>query len=116
MESRTKTPYEMLIVDWLGKVTNDSILQSAVSIGVIGIGSNEDCGDRIAGPDELPIKFDPGHRGHMDVSDQAGCFSVARRCQEIGRRRESLDAVTLGSHQSFQRFAKELIILDNRDQ
>jgi len=116
MKSRMKTPHEMLIVDWLGKVTNDSILQSAVSIGVIGIGSNEDCGDRIAGPDELPIKFDPGHRGHMDVSDQAGCFNEARRCEEIGCRREDLDAIALGSHQSFHRLAKELIILDDRDQ
>src|ERR1700684_2234603 len=110
MESRTKTPYEMLIIDWLGKITNDSILQSAVSICVIGVGSNKDRGNRVACRDELPIELDPGHLGHMDVSDQAGCFSVARRCEEIGRRRESLDAVAVRSHQSFHRLAKKLII------
>src|SRR5271170_6259931 len=116
MESRTKTPYEMLIINWLAKVTNDSILQSAVSIGVIGIGRNEDCGNHVAGLDELVIEFDPGHCRHIDVGDQAGCFNEARRCEEIGCRRESLDAVALRSHQSFQRLAKELIILDDRNQ
>src|SRR5580658_9995608 len=105
----------MLIIDRLAKVTNGSILQSAVSICVIGIGSNEDCGNRVAGLDELPIEFDPGHRRHMDVSDQAGCFNQTRRCEEIGCRRESLDSVALGSHQSFHRLAKELIILDDRN-
>jgi hypothetical protein len=49
----------------------------------------------------------------MDVSDQAGCFNVARRRKEIGSRRERFDIVALGSHQSFQRLAKELIILDD---
>jgi hypothetical protein len=105
----------MLIIDRLAKVTNGSIFQSAVSIFVIGIGSNEDCGNRVASLDELPIEFDPGHRRHMDVSDQAGCFNQARRYEEIGSRRESLDAVALGSHQSFHRLAKELIILDDRN-
>src|SRR5580693_3517835 len=113
MKSRPKTPYEMLIVDWLAKVTNDSILQGAVSICLIGIGSYEDCGNRAAGLDELSIELYPGHLGHMDVSDQTGCFDVARRCEEIGCRRKSFDAVALGSHQPFQRFAKELIILDD---
>src|ERR1700730_4438262 len=108
MESRAKTPHEMLIIDWLAKITNDSILQSAVSICVIGIGSKENCGNRVAGLDQVPIEFDPGHRGHMDVSDQAGCFNVARRCQEVGRRRERLDAIALGSHQSLHGIAKEL--------
>src|SRR5271155_4274499 len=103
----------MLIINWLAKVTNDSVLQSAVSISVVGIGGNEDCGNHVAGLDELLIEFDPGHRRHMDVSDQAGCFNETGRCEEIGCRREDLDAVALGSHQSFHRLAKKLIILDD---
>src|SRR6202044_410659 len=116
IESCTKTPYEMLIINWLAKVKNDSVLQSAISIGVVGIGGNEDRGNRVAGLDELLIESDPGHLGHMDVSDQAGCFNEARGCEEIGRRREDLDAVPLGFHQSFHQLAKKLIILDDRDQ
>jgi hypothetical protein len=52
----------------------------------------------------------------MDVSDQAGRFGETRRCEEIGCRREGRDVVAKRSHEPPHGFAKELIVLDERDQ
>jgi hypothetical protein len=106
----------MLIINRLAKVTNNSIVQRAGSISVIGIGSNEDRGNRVPGIDEVPVKFYPGHRRHIDVSDQHGGFLKTMRGEEIGRRCKSLDAVALRSQEPFYRLAKELIILNDRHQ
>ena len=48
MESRTKTPHEMLLINGLAKVTNDPIVQSAGPDVVIGIGRHEDRRNRVA--------------------------------------------------------------------
>jgi hypothetical protein len=55
----------MLIINRFAKVTNDSILQNAGSINVMGIGSNEDGGNRVPGINEAIVEFDPDHRGHL---------------------------------------------------
>ena len=104
----------MLVVNRFAKVTNNSIVQGAHSISVIGKGSNEDRGNGVPGIGEVSVEFDPTHRRHMDVSDQAGCINQTKRSQEIGRRGESLDCVTLGSYEPSHRLAKELIILNDR--
>ena len=41
MESRTKTPYQILLINWLTKVANDPIVQGAGAVNVVGVGSNE---------------------------------------------------------------------------
>jgi hypothetical protein len=53
MESRTKTPHSMLLINGLAKVTNDPIVQSAGPNVVIGVGRHKDAGgnplDRLLG-------------------------------------------------------------------
>jgi hypothetical protein len=93
MESRTKAPHEILLINRLAKVTNDPIVQSACADVVIGIGSHEDRRNCIARIDEVSVELEPGHRGHMDVGDQAGSFDEEWGCEKIGSRRESLDSV-----------------------
>src|SRR6266567_7977490 len=88
LESRTKTPYQMLLINRLTKVTNDPIVQGAGAVNVIGVGSHEDRRNRVTRLDEVFIELEPGHRRHMDVSDQAGGFGETRRCEEIACRRE----------------------------
>ena len=92
MESRTKTPHVMLLINGLAKVTNDPIVQGAGPDVVIGVGRHEDRRNCMPRVDEASVELQSGHRGHMDVGDQAGGFDQARGCEEIGRRRESLDA------------------------
>jgi hypothetical protein len=104
----------MFVVNRFPKITNNAVVQSAGSISVIGVGSNENHGNRVPGIDEVSIKFDPAHRRHIDISDYAGCFTQTRRSQEIGRRRETLDCIALGFYQPSHRIAKELIILNDR--
>ena len=93
MESRTKTPHEMLLINGLAKVANDPIVQGAGPDVVIGVGRHENRRNGIACIDEVSVELEAGHRGHMDVGDQAGCFDKARGSEEIGSRRESLDSV-----------------------
>jgi len=106
----------MFVVNRFPKITNNAIVQSAGSISVIGVGSNENRGNRVPGIDEVSMEFDPAHRRHIDISDHAGCFTQTRRSQEIGRRREGLDCIALGSYQPSHRIAKEPIILNDRYQ
>jgi hypothetical protein len=66
--------------------------------------------------DEVFVELDSGHRGHMDVSDQAGGFDETRGCEEIACRRESLDRVAQRPQEPSHGLAKVLIILNDRDQ
>jgi hypothetical protein len=43
--------------------------------------------------DQVLVEFDPGHLGHIDVSNQADCLADTVGREKIGRRGESLDAV-----------------------
>jgi hypothetical protein len=74
MESPTKTSHEVLLVNWLAKVTNDPILQGARPDVVIGVGRHKDCRNRMPHIDEASVQLESGHCGHMDVGDQAGGF------------------------------------------
>src|SRR5262249_21973230 len=95
-ESRAKTPYQTLVIHWLTKVTDDSPVQGAGPIIIIGVGSHEDGRNRMPCIDQAFVEFDPGHLDHVDVGDQASCFTDTGGCEEIGCRRECLDAVTKG--------------------
>src|SRR6266496_2544091 len=99
LESRTKTPYQMLLINRLTKVTNDPIVQGAGAVNVVGVGSNENCRNRVARSDEASVEFAPGHRRHVDVGDQTGRFGETRRCEEIGRRWKSLDGIAQRPHE-----------------
>src|SRR5258707_8449009 len=73
-EGGTKTAHQMLCIQWLPKITNDPIVQGACPITVVRVGSNEDCGNRVACIDQMRVEFDSRHSGHLDVSDQAVRF------------------------------------------
>ena len=79
MDGRAKTPYQMLLIKWLAKVTDDSIHQSARPDVFIGVSRHEDCRNRVSSFDEVSVEFDSGHRRHVDVSDQTGRFGVSVR-------------------------------------
>jgi hypothetical protein len=115
-ESRPKTPHQMLLIKRLTKVTNDPIVQGAGAVNVVGVGSHEDRRNRVTRLDEVFMEFEPGHRRHMDVGDQAGGFGETRRCEEIGFRRKGRNVVAKRSHEPPHGLAKELIVLDDRDQ
>src|ERR1700677_3800381 len=106
MERRTKTPHEMLLVDGLAKVTNNSFVQSAGPGVIIGVGRRKDRRNRIPRTDEVSVELKSGHRGHMDVGDQAGGFDKARGCEEIGRRWEGLDPIAERPQEPSHRLAK----------
>jgi hypothetical protein len=113
---RAKAPQEMLLINGLAKVANDSVVQSVRSNVVIGVGRHKDRRNCIAHIDEASVELESGRRAHIDVGDQAAGFDKARGCEEIGSRRESLDAKAQRPHQPFHGLAKELIVFDDRDQ
>src|ERR1700722_11236339 len=83
LESRTKTPHQMLLINRLTKVTNDPVVQGAGAFPVVGISGNENCRNSVPCLKKVFIKFDAGHRRHMDVSDQTGRFYEAGGSEEI---------------------------------
>jgi hypothetical protein len=74
MESRAETPHEMLLINGFAKGANHPILQSAGPDVFVGIGRHEDRWNRMPHFDEVSVELESGHRGHMDVGDQAGGF------------------------------------------
>jgi hypothetical protein len=66
-ESRAKTPFQMLFIHWLTKVTDDPVSQGAGPINIIGVGRYEDRRNSVARLDEVSVECDPGHRRHVDV-------------------------------------------------
>ena len=104
------------LVNGLPKVADDPIVERSGPVGVVGIGRDEDRRHRVSGIDETPVEVDSGHSRHLDVGDQANGFNQATGCEEIGCRRESLDAVAQRAHEPSHGLAKELIIIDDRDQ
>lgn len=110
------TAPEIFLIDRLAQVTNDAIRQSAGPVHVIGVGGDENCRNGVARLDEMSEKFDPRHRRHMDVGDQAGCFNDTWGREEVGRRRESIDAVAQGSQQPPHGLAKGRIVFNDRHQ
>src|SRR6267154_1420647 len=77
-ESVTQTAYQLILINWLTKVTNNLIVQGLRPVHVVGVGSNENCRDSETRLDEVSVELDPGHGRHMDVSDQASRFDEMR--------------------------------------
>src|SRR5262245_25410761 len=85
------------------------------SVFVIGVGREQDCRNFAACFDEILIEFYPSHRRHMNVGDKAGRLRKTWRCEEIGGRGERLDSKTHRPHESSHGFAKQLIIVNDRN-
>src|SRR5882757_1421794 len=111
-----EAPYETLLVDRLAQITNNSIAQGAGSLAVVGVASNEDCGNGVPHIDKVPVELDTGHRGHMDVGDQACGFGKTRGSEEIGCRCEILDGIAQRRHEPPRGRAKESVIVNDRDE
>ena len=110
------TPLEIFLVDRLPKVTDNAIPQSASPIKVVGVGSHEDCRNRVPRFNEVSAELNTGHPRHVDVSNEAGGFNETRRREEIGCRRVNLDIVAQRSHEPSHGIAKGRIILNDRYQ
>jgi hypothetical protein len=59
IESRAEASFQLLVVDWFAKITDNSFLQSAGARLVIGIGCHQDRRNRAPRLGEVPVKFDP---------------------------------------------------------
>jgi hypothetical protein len=106
----------MLFIHWLTKVTHDPVIQGAGLVKIIGVGSHEDGRNRQALIDEASVEFDPGHRRHVDVGNQAGRFGETGGCEEIGCRRKGLDSIAQRPHEPSHGFAEEPIIFNDGNQ
>ena len=115
-ERRAETSQQMPLVNRLSKVADDPTVERARPVGVVGIGSEEDRRDRTPGIDEVSVEVDSGHAWHLDVRDQARRFTQAMGSEEIGGRAKNLDGVAQRPHEPSNRLAKELIIINDRNQ
>jgi hypothetical protein len=116
MESGMKTPYQISLINWLAKVTNDPLFQGTGPVNVIRIGRHEDRRNRTPSLCEVYAEFDPGHGRHVDISDQAGRFDETRGSKEIDGRWKNFDAISQGPYQPSHGFEGEPIIVDDREQ
>ena len=106
----------MLVIHWLGEVTNDAVLQRAVPDGLIRVCGNEDRRNSVPRISEIFVELNSSHSRHLDVGDQAGSFRKERRCQEISCRGKRFDSVAQQCYEFSHGFSKGLIIFDNRYQ
>jgi nitrogen-specific signal transduction histidine kinase len=115
-QRRAETLQQTRLVNGLLKVADDSILERAGLVDVVDVGGDEDRWNRVSDIDEAPVEVRSGHSRHLDVGNQAGGFNQAMGCKEIGGRSESLHGVAQRPHEPSHGLAKELIIIDDRDQ
>jgi hypothetical protein len=111
-----EAPYETLLVNRLAEITNNSVAQGAGSLAVVGAASNEDCGNGVPHIDKVSVELNAGHRGHMDVGDQACGFGKTRGSEEIGCRCEVFDGIAQRCHEPPHGGAMESIIVNDRDE
>jgi len=108
-----EAPYETLLVNRLAEITNNSIAQGAGSLVVVGAACNEDCGNGVPHIGKVSVELNAGHRGHMDVGDQACDFGETRGSEEIGCRCEILDGIAQRCHEPPHGRAIESIIVND---
>jgi hypothetical protein len=70
-ESSAKAPFQLLLINWFAKVANDPIVQGAGAFPLVGIGSNENCRNRVPCFDQVFGQLDAGHRRHASAIKQA---------------------------------------------
>jgi len=113
-QRRAKALQQTRLVNGLSKAADDPLVELAGA--VVDVGREEDRRNRVSGVDEVSVEVDSGHSRHLDVGDQAGGLNHPMGCEEIGGRPESLDGVAQRPHEPSHGLAKELIIIDDRDQ
>ena len=106
----------MLVIHRLAEVTDDPTVQGAFPDDLVRVCGNNDRRNRVARIDKMSVKLKSCHSRHLNVGDQARGCSEEGRFQEIGCRGEHFDSVAERRHELSHRFAKGLIILDDRDQ
>src|SRR6266545_8077670 len=111
-----EAPYETLLVDRLAEVANHSTVQGAGRLTAVGAACNEDCGHGVPHIDKVSVELNAGHRGHMDVGDQACGFGKTWGSEEIGCRCEILDGIAPRRHEPPHGRAIESIIVNDRDE
>jgi hypothetical protein len=111
-----KTPYQISLINWLAKVTDDPLFQGAGPVNVIRICCHEDRRNGTPSLSQVSAELDPGHGRHVDISDQAGRFGETRGCEKIDGRRESFDAISQRPYEPSHGFARGVIVLDDREQ
>src|SRR5258706_5777778 len=90
LKSRMQALHQLFLVNGFPKITDNAIFQGAGPFNIIWTASNQYCRNRVSSPNEVCVEFNPGHRGHMDVSNQAGRFNETGRPEEIICRPEYL--------------------------
>jgi hypothetical protein len=94
LKSQIEAPYETRLVDRLVEVANYAAVQGAGRLTGVGAASNEDRGNGVPYVDEVSVEVKAGHRGHMNVGDQACGFGETRGGEKISCRPEVLDSIT----------------------
>ena len=70
----------MVVVHRLGEITDHSIHQGAVPSYLVRVSGNENRRDYVAGLDEVLVKLNTTHAGHLHVADQTRGCSEERGC------------------------------------
>ena len=116
LQRRAEALQKARLVNGLSQVADDSLVEHAGSVGVVGIGGDEDRRNRVSLIGEVSAEIDSRHSRHLDVGDQAAGPGQVMGREEIGGRAESLDREAERSHEPSHGLAKELIIIDDRNQ
>ena len=53
-----ETPLEIVLIHWLAQIADDTIVQCAGPISIVGVGCHEDCRDRSLFIDKVSVEFD----------------------------------------------------------
>jgi hypothetical protein len=104
-----------LLIDWLAQIADDPFIHGANPVHVTRIGGYKNGRYSVPRVDKVAVEFEPGHRRHLDVGNQAPRFAEPRRCEELGCRRKYDNRIAERPHEPSQGLAKRPVIIDDRD-
>lgn len=75
----------MLFINRLLKVANDPIVQGTDPVNFCGVGSHEDCRNRVPCIDEVSVELDSRHRRHVYVDRPDGPTCLVLEIRVLGQ-------------------------------
>jgi hypothetical protein len=107
---------QVILAEWLGQIANNARLERARPHTVIWVGGNQDGGNRCARSNQATMHLKPAHVRHLHIGDDASCTAQTIRFQKILGSFESLRSEPKCPHQTLNRIARRIIIVNDQNQ
>jgi hypothetical protein len=88
-EGKTNALFQVMIVDRLGQVAENAVVQGTSPDSVVRVGGHPDRRNDVPLLDEVSVELGSAHSRYVDIGDQAGGLREQGRFQEVAEGKAS---------------------------